>query len=248
MKNQPYTFIYRLSLFFIAMYLVPMTTVTILNTKLLVTFRRSAKYRATSLCVNSFTSSHSSASSHSFSTNAASCPSYSSSSVSSSCSMTRMVTAVSVTVVLISIATDTVAMLSHSLWSIEQIFPHLVSVPHYRKYFANFGNVAVTLRCAVNFVVYCAVSRQFRVVLFRSFVCHSPTTRGVGRRHYAAPTAGHQSSKGSDTISTSILSWIVGHRQKADSMANGATAMAAEENGCVEPNTMKHALTRFVKR
>src|SRR6218665_291451 len=247
MKDPLYTFIYRVSMFFIVMYLVPMTTVTILNTQLLITFRRSAKNRATSLCVNSFSSSHSSSSDRSFSTK----PSSSScSSSSSSSSITRMVTAVSVTVVLISIATDTVAMLSYSFWSIVKVFPHLTNVVIYSRYLANIGNVAVTLRCAVNFVVYCAVSRQFRVVLFRSFVCHSATSpRGVARRQLAATAAGRQSSKGSDNISTSILSFISGLRLKGSAVPHGAEGvMAVAEENVAEPHSLNHVLIRFVKR
>ena len=62
-------------------------------------------------------------------------------------------------------------------------FDHLkYSLEVYRRHLSNWSNVTVTINSAVNFIVYCVVSRQFRVDLIRMLSCGtrsgSPTSNG----------------------------------------------------------------------
>jgi len=57
-----------------------------------------------------------------------------------------------------------------------------LSLEVYRRHLSNWSNVTVTINSAVNFIVYCVVSRQFRVDLVRMMRwrsrCASPTSNG----------------------------------------------------------------------
>ena len=159
MGNPYYTIIYRIILFFVAMYLIPMTALIVLNIRLLSALRESNKYRTTVMRVHHSTHEASTLTSPS--------------SANDSKSLTRHVTAMAVTVVLVSIVCNVFTMLSHLLWSLHVCFESLKYLEAYRRYIANFSNVLVTSSCAINFFVYCAFSRQFRATLYKTIGCQS---------------------------------------------------------------------------
>ena len=83
----------------------------------------------------------------------------------------RNITATVVTVVLVTIVCNVSAMLSHLLWSLQQCFTHLAHLDSSRRYLALISNVFITLNSAINFMIYCLCSRNFRAVLFQMCSC-----------------------------------------------------------------------------
>ena len=81
----------------------------------------------------------------------------------------RSVTVIVVAVVSICIVCNLTAMISHLLWSLiecyKEKFQHL---DKYRRYLSLISNVLVTFNSAVNFIIYCLCSRNFRLMLGRT--------------------------------------------------------------------------------
>lgn len=141
LKNRTYTIVYRIVLFFTFMYLVPMILLVVLNAHLLITLRVAESYRAGVTDNKNINKT------------------------------SRSITATVVTVVLVTIVCNVSAMLSHLLWSLAQCFAHLSYLDHHRRYMALISNIFVTLNSAINFVIYCFCSRNFRMVLLQMCSC-----------------------------------------------------------------------------
>jgi hypothetical protein len=102
--NQTYTVVYRVVIFFLLMYLIPMVILTVLNSQLLCTLRKASISRASLRGTNSSLPGRtkpSSSQSH------------------------RSVTIIVYIVVLLCILCNIVTMTAHLLWSLENSFKHL---------------------------------------------------------------------------------------------------------------------------
>ena len=141
-RNQGYTISYRIILFFVFMYQMPITILVVLNTKLLLALHVADSYRANIR----------QKSGHKYGPKS-----------------NRSVTVIVVAVVSICIACNLTAMISHLLWSLTECykekFQHL---DKYRRYLSLISNVLVTFNSAVNFIIYCLCSRNFRLILGRT--------------------------------------------------------------------------------
>ncbi len=141
-QNMTYMIFYQIILFLLIMYIIPMTLLVVLNTKLLVTLQHAETYRA-------------------------SLPR----SRQPSRSPNRSVTATVVVVVVVSLTSNIVALISHLLYCLEKgpqkkEFKYLGP---YRRYASNISNFFITISCATNFLIYCLCSKNFRMVLMRTF-------------------------------------------------------------------------------
>lgn len=142
-----YTTGYRIIVFFLVMYLIPMATLIVLNAALLWALRQ-AHIRRASLQPRAQQNYNS--------------------------QYNRSLTVIVVTVVIVCIGCNLCAMVGHVLWSIPMVHKRLgPKLDIYRRYISNISNVFVTLNSAINFIIYCFCSRNFRVVLKRSFRCGS---------------------------------------------------------------------------
>ena len=164
LDSKVYNAIYRIILFLIVQYLLPMMLLVVLNARVVVSLRQATIHRANTLRVESVTSGSES------STRSAVTPSMFES--------TRRVTLIVVVVVLLCIVCHLVAMVAQVLWSLELALRGSVSVSTFtslvvcRRHFARASNVLVTLNSAANFIIYCMCSRSFRAVLVnRCFCC-----------------------------------------------------------------------------
>lgn len=145
LKNQTYTIGYRIITFSLFMYIIPMSALVILNAILLRTIKKADLHR---------TSMNKS---------------------SSSRSNSQSITAIVVTVVSITILCNCAALIAHILWSLHEMMPRLKHLETYRRYMSLVANLLVTINSALNFVVYCACSRNFRLTFRRTFRCHRGT-------------------------------------------------------------------------
>ena len=152
--NRMYTVIYKIVLFFLVMYLVPMVILIILNTQLIRTLRVAVVQRSE---MQSWTDGQH-RNSH------------------------RSVTIIVCAVVIICILSNTVAMIAHTLYSLAECFQSLAFLETWRRHVARVSNVLVTISSAINFFIYCLCSQNFRNVLLRTFrwrnVTHSFTGHG----------------------------------------------------------------------
>ena len=89
----------------------------------------------------------------------------------------RSITAIVVTVVLVTIVCNLTAMAAHLVWSVEQGFPALKGAETTRRCLALISNIFVTINSAVNFIIYCLCSRNFRVALARICRCYTVRMR-----------------------------------------------------------------------
>ena len=145
-KNRYYTLIYKIGLFFIFMYIVPMLLLIVLNTKLLRTLRRADSSRA-HLQSNLLLVTR------------------------NSYSINRCISTIVLTVVIVCIVCNTCAMVSHILYSLPICFEHLSYLKPHGSIVSNFSNVVVTINSAINFVIYCLCSRNFRQVFLKTLKC-----------------------------------------------------------------------------
>lgn len=165
LQNKTYTIIYRIACYFLIMYLAPMVSITILNSRLLCALRKSRKLRehiangSKRLTNGRRSGSGGSKSEH------------------------RSVTTVVVSVAIVFFTCNLLAMMSQLIWSIHQCFQgDLAYLDYYRRYMAHVSNVMVTLNSTVNFVIYCVFSKKFRDK-FCSIYCCCVVTRSL--RHSA---------------------------------------------------------------
>ena len=166
LKQQVYIVFYRIVLFFIFMYLVPMATLVYLNTRLLWELRMSDRFRAV---LRQATSGGGTGRRKKQPAPAS----------------RKSVTVIVVTVVLVCIACNVTALVSHLLWSLHECFRSLKHLEKARKYASHISNVMITINSAVNFFIYCLCSRNFRAELRRVFGC-----RRMSRRQTTAVSTG----------------------------------------------------------
>lgn len=149
-QNQVYTISYRILLFFVFMYGVPITILVVLNTKLLMALHEADSYRANIR----------EKSGHKYGPKS-----------------NRSITVIVIAVVSISIVSNLTAMVSHLLFSLNECYKQLSYLEVYRRYTSLVGNVLVTFNSAVNFIIYCLFSRNFRQALVRTCACACPKSR-----------------------------------------------------------------------
>ena len=143
-RDKTYTIVYRIVLFSVFTYVVPVILMTILNFRLLWTLHKANEFRS----LMRVTSQHS----------------------DSSVPATQpSVTIVVLLVVLVCIVCNSTAFVSHLLWSLEVCFAHLIHLNIKRRYLSNISNAMVCLNSAVNFFIYCLCSRNFRQQLVHVF-------------------------------------------------------------------------------
>ena len=150
--SRSYTIIYRISLFFVVMYLVPMVLLIVLNVRLLSTLRRANRNRD-SLVSNG--GSHRGKGSTAWNTTKSE----------------RSITLIVIAVVIVCILCNLLAITAHVIWAIQNCFQHLRYLEMHRRFLANISNVMVTFNCAINFVIYCVFSRKFRLGVKRTCLC-----------------------------------------------------------------------------
>lgn len=168
LQNRFYTILYRIVLFFLIMYLIPMAMLIVLNAGLWralkkAILRRTSMQRAGSDSVSITSRNYSTR----HSTRSATTTTTSSSPSSPSASITVMV----LVVVLVCIICNVTAMVSHLLWSLYECFEHLAFLELYRRYLANISNVFININSGINFAIYCFCSRSFRDHLWGMLRC-----------------------------------------------------------------------------
>ena len=151
-QNQAYTVIYRISLFTIFMYLMPISILVVLNTRLLMALRSANRMRWALGITRGGRSGGGGGSGG-----------------SQQPSHNKSITVIVVTVVLITIVCNTSALVAHLLWSLHKCFARLRHLDEARRWVAHVSNVMITINCGVNFAIYCLCSRNFRAELRRLF-------------------------------------------------------------------------------
>jgi len=192
LDNKVYVIVYRIILFLLVQYLIPMVVLTVLNSYVIMSLRRSTAYRTGVLLsyrareprLGSIRSLNSVTAPAAVSTPRRSLP------CSSTFESARRVTIIVVVVVLMCIVCYTVAMAAQVIWSLQIGFPRwfgdsAASLELCRRYVALMSNLLMTLNSASNFVVYCLCSRNFRAVLGRRLCCDDCCCRRRRRRREA---------------------------------------------------------------
>lgn len=143
-ENAVYTVVYRVLLYLIVMYMIPTLTLVVLNVSLLKALRVAERQRMA------------------LSNGGTPCRGHG-----------RSITAIVVTVVTISILSNTVALLSHLLWSLQLCFEQLSYLELPRRYTSLLSNIFITFNSAINFLIYVFCSRSFRLHFLRTCNCTS---------------------------------------------------------------------------
>ncbi|KAI0236553.1 FMRFamide receptor [Lamellibrachia satsuma] len=138
-RNHVYTVVYRITMFSVCMYLVPMATLVILNWRLLSAMRRANQFR--SVLYQSAESLRD---------------------MSPPTTTNRSVTIIVVIVVIVCVTCNVTALASHLLWSLQECFAWGRHLTKQRRYMSHINNVLITFNSAVNFFIYCLCSRNFR--------------------------------------------------------------------------------------
>ena len=149
-QNKGYTIGYKIIIFFLVMYLIPMLLLIVLNAKLVGTLKKADLHRAS----------------------LADRP-------NSRRVMNRGISVIVVTVVLAAIICNVSAMMSHLMYSLEICFVSIPTLEIPRRYLSLISNIFVTTNSAINFVIYCFCSRNFRTVLYRMCRCYADRGRLV---------------------------------------------------------------------
>ena len=142
LANEGYAIGYGIVTFFVLMYLLPMTLLVILNSRLLCALYSASAYRMALPQVNAQTKANN-----------------------------RSITVVVVTIVLMCVISDTTGMVSHILIAVKVCFGISQSAETFRRYLSNVRNVIITISSTGNFFVYCLCSRNFRLALHKTFSC-----------------------------------------------------------------------------
>ena len=161
-KDPVYTVLYRIILFFIFMYLMPIVLLSVFNVGLLVALHKATSARE-ELLGQQQTSSDSASSKRS--------PRRTKPSATSTLSASRSVTAIVIIVCIVCIVTNLCAMLSHLLWSLHTTFKDLAEVEILRRYVTHVSNLCITINSSVNFVIYYTCSSNFRAEFSRTVFC-----------------------------------------------------------------------------
>lgn len=175
-KDEIYTLGYRIVFFMIIMYLIPMVLMIILNTLLLITLHKANSHRNAlqgSLTANILLQEHSPKRSphlrENHDGNSFIHTELSSGSHQRRGSMNMSVTVIVITIVVVSITCNSMAMTAHIFWSLTTTFPHLAHLDPARRVLSNISNLLVTINSAINFVIYCLCSHNFRCMCVRTF-------------------------------------------------------------------------------
>lgn len=124
-----------------------------------------------------------------------------------------------VVIVLLCTVCHAVAVTSQVLWSVQAAFVQAAGVDRVRRVFGNVANLALTVNSAVNFLIYCALSRNFRravldngcltaIVCCRRERCFRGCCRVSGDgRHEGDRNAGRAGNHGCKTRSQ----WVGGY-------------------------------------
>ena len=151
--NKSYTLIYRIILFFVVMYLLPMCGLVVLNVLLLSSLRRAYSTRVAMLSngvENNWTVSDN----------------------SNATSSNRGVTLIVVSIVVVCVVCNVVTMTSHVMWTLQMCFFELRYLESKRRFLANVSNLVVTFNSAINFVIYCMFSKTFRSGIKQCLFCN----------------------------------------------------------------------------
>ncbi|ESO09840.1 hypothetical protein HELRODRAFT_167651 [Helobdella robusta] len=150
MSNVFYTFAFRIIFNFLFIYFVPLIALIVMNFRIFLTLRWTSRQHRSAFSSNlSRINRASSVSTH-----------------ESLFEVTRSITTVAVLVVSVCIVCDIAAMISHVLYSLELTSKsYACSLSFYRRISSNISNVFLTFSCSVNFLIYCTVSRRFRLTL-----------------------------------------------------------------------------------
>ena len=109
---------------------------------------------------------------------------------------TRNVTTMVVVVVTLCIVCHSISTVAHVVWSVQITFYAANQYPRLdivRRHLANVSNVLMTLNSAANFIIYCACSRNFRMVLWRMVHKLIPCScRGTERQRSLVSVEGNQ--------------------------------------------------------
>ena len=153
--NQLYMSIYKISMFFLVMYIIPMFLMTALNLRLIWALRKSFKFSRNERVVST---------SQAVSLDRAK--------KSSTDTQQRNVTTIVVSIVILFVCCHIPAMTSHLFHSLHSTLDGYEHLECYRRYVSNVSNVLVNLNSACNFVIYCLFSQHFRKQ-FTSLMCKS---------------------------------------------------------------------------
>ena len=141
LTRRTYTIVYRIFSFFMLQYVIPLVLMIALNAILLSSLWRAVAQRSV------YQKQQSSRTRFSSSSNSA----------------TRSVTIIVVIVVLICVVTNSLALTTHLLWSLEQCWPQVMgSLGVYRRYMATYSNMAISVNSASNLPIYYLCSKRFR--------------------------------------------------------------------------------------
>lgn len=167
MMNHTYTVVYRILLFLFVHYFLPTVLLVWLNTRVIISLRRSDAYRTETIRrLQSYSLQLSGVGGGGVRPLSSSVTAFQS---------TRSLTIVVIVVVLMCIVCHLVAITAQVLWSLQVGFTdlrfHSVEFGLARRHISQASNVLVTLNSAANFVVYCLCSRSFRMVLADQLCC-----------------------------------------------------------------------------
>ena len=150
LKKYVYIIVYRICLFFVFMYLIPVATLVYLNSRLLWELRMSDRFRAVLRQASGATGRLKK---------------------QPAPASRKSVTVIVVTVVLVCIVCNVTALISHLFWSLHVCFQSFRYLETARRYMSHISNIMININSAVNFFIYCLCSRNFRAELRRVFGC-----------------------------------------------------------------------------
>ena len=140
LKRHTYTVVYRIIAFFMSQYVVPLALMIVLNVLLLKSLWKANRERA-----------------------AYQQPATSGHGTNPSNAAARSVTMIVVIVVLICVMTNSLALVTHLLWSLEQSWTDTMgTLGLYRRYMAIYSNMAIIINSASNLPIYYLCSKRFR--------------------------------------------------------------------------------------
>lgn len=173
-QSAVYTIAYRIVIFFIIMYLLPIVLLITFNVGLVVALQKAKISRQQLLDNGGQGHDEESESAISTSQEVEKSRAVLRRTTSLTSSASRSITAIVVIVCFVCVITNLCAMLSHLLWSLHVTFSSTMShVEGARRYLSHFANLCVTINSSINFVIYYICSRNFRAELYRTLTCAS---------------------------------------------------------------------------
>lgn len=178
MDNKVYSIVYRITLFLLLQYIIPMVALIYLNGRVVLSVRRSSPFPVIINLRRPQMSSTRSSSLPGVSTPTTAAFTPSAESLTAAAAIrqqrysSRAVTVMVVVVVTLCIVCHVVAMVSQVIWSVQVAF-NTSGLDLFRRHISNVTNLLLTFNSAINFLIYCAYSRNFRLVLARWWSCRS---------------------------------------------------------------------------